>query len=804
MVGSRARTALVIASIVVGIFAVGVVQHIRTVVITEMQRAYDESNTAHATLFASGIDDDLLAVIARMPAVAAVAGGRGTTVNVAVAPGLWQPMSITAVPPRDEMVIDKVMLIDRLDGAPDQRGAEQGQWPTKGEILIERSALDAVDALPTGLRVGDTLQLETATGKLRTVTVAGFGYDASAPPSGFTGSANAYVDAETFERLGGATTYSSVALRVAGSSEQLLDVEYVRAIAEEAAAKIEKSGIGVRRLQVFRPGRLPLQDLFDAITLILTPLGILALVLGSFLVVNTMSALMAQQTRQIGVMKAVGAKRGQVLRMYVGAIFLYSLAALAVAVPLTMLLATALERFLGGFINLTTPGLVMPLNVLLIQVAIGLLVPLLAALVPIIRGTGISVREAISDYGVGKGQYGTNRLDRMVSALQGLSQPVKISLRNTFRRRTRLILTLITLVMGGMIFMTVGSVRSSLQGRVEEVLAYNQFDMRVGFGRAYRNSKLERAVRGVPGIDQLETWSGGQAIRMRPDGTESEPISLTALPPASTMVAPTLVSGRWLLPGDQNAIVLSQSILTDEPDIRLGDQIKLTIEEKERLWTVVGFAQTTEFSGNVSAYIAYDYFAAITNRLDEASSVLLTLAPDAPYTVGETAELLEEHLAASGLDVGQINTVERIRTFTGNFFTIIISLLLVMGVLIASVGALGLAGTMSTNVLERTREIGVMRAIGATDGAVLRIVLVEGALIGLLSWLAGAALAFPAGYLMSNAVGIALFQSPLTYIFSSNGVTQWLVIVIILATVASYLPARNASKLTVREVLAYE
>ncbi|MEZ4682184.1 MAG: FtsX-like permease family protein, partial [Caldilineaceae bacterium] len=188
----------------------------------------------------------------------------------------------------------------------------------------------------------------------------------------------------------------------------------------------------------------------------------------------------------------------------------------------------------------------------------------------------------------------------------------------------------------------------------------------------------------------------------------------------------------------------------------------------------------------------------------EAGRVLITLQPNAPHTIDETAELLESHLESVGLDVARVQTVARIRAFTGNFFDIIVSLLLVMGVLIASVGALGLAGTMSTNVLERTREIGVMRAIGATDNAVLRIVMVEGVLIGLLSWLVGAALAFPAGYAMSNAVGLALFQTPLTYIFSGNGVTQWLIIVLFLAIVASYLPARNASRLTVREVLAYE
>ena len=165
---------------------------------------------------------------------------------------------------------------------------------------------------------------------------------------------------------------------------------------------------------------------------------------------------------------------------------------------------------------------------------------------------------------------------------------------------------------------------------------------------------------------------------------------------------------------------------------------------------------------------------------------------------------MQETLDAQGYSVGQVFTINLIRQISGGIFDIIVYLLSAMGVLIATVGALGLTGTMSTNVLERTREIGVMRAIGATDGAIQRIVVVEGVLIGLISWLIGAALAYPAGAAISSGVGQVLFSTALPYTFSSTGVITWFFIVSILATLASFLPARNASKLTVREVLAYE
>jgi putative ABC transport system permease protein len=145
-----------------------------------------------------------------------------------------------------------------------------------------------------------------------------------------------------------------------------------------------------------------------------------------------------------------------------------------------------------------------------------------------------------------------------------------------------------------------------------------------------------------------------------------------------------------------------------------------------------------------------------------------------------------------------------VREDVENTVNIIVSFLAIMAILIAIVGGLGLMGTMSINALERTREIGVMRAVGASDGSVVRVFLVEGIFIGALSWLIGAVLALPISKLLSDAVGVALTEAPLSYTFSTNGALLWLAIALILAAMASFLPARSASRLTVREVLAYE
>ena len=97
-----------------------------------------------------------------------------------------------------------------------------------------------------------------------------------------------------------------------------------------------------------------------------------------------------------------------------------------------------------------------------------------------------------------------------------------------------------------------------------------------------------------------------------------------------------------------------------------------------------------------------------------------------------------------------------------------------------------------------------MRAIGASDGSVLKVVIVEGVLIGFLSWSMGTLLALPLSRVLSDAVGASIFQTALSYRFSLAGVELWLGVVMILAALASFWPAWNASRVTVRDVLAYE
>ena len=187
---------------------------------------------------------------------------------------------------------------------------------------------------------------------------------------------------------------------------------------------------------------------------------------------------------------------------------------------------------------------------------------MLAALVPVIGGARITVRQAISRYGLGTG-FGGNWLDRLIGRVRRLPRPLALSLRNTFRREARMTLTLITLVLGGVMFVIVLSVGDSLTNTLEVLLDDLGFDVAIGFGRLYRIARLVEVSERVPGVSRAEVWSFRGAELPLPGGEEHQ-VFLRSVPDGSGMFRPRIGSGRALLPDDRRAILLNSEIAADE------------------------------------------------------------------------------------------------------------------------------------------------------------------------------------------------------------------------------------------------
>jgi putative ABC transport system permease protein len=236
----------------------------------------------------------------------------------------------------------------------------------------------------------------------------------------------------------------------------------------------------------------------------------------------------------------------------------------------------------------------------------------------------------------------------------------------------------------------------------------------------------------------------------------------------------------------------------------VGDEVIIKMRDKEHPWRVVGIYKMV---GNVAPPLVYtngEYLSQSLNEVGMTSELRVTISPRDAASQARVAKALEAQFGRMGIQVAHVETAEEWRVLQGASLDLLVYFLLAMAVLIVIVGGLGLMSTMSMHVLERTREIGVMRAIGASSRSVFQIVVVEGVFIGAASWVLGALLSIPITLLLNQGVGVAVMTAPIDFLFGWDGLVIWLIGALALSALASIVPAWSASRLTIREVLAHE
>ena len=782
---NKVRTLLVVLSIAVGVFAVGMVSITFDILMNDMDKDYQSSNPYHAVIFTDILDTDTIAALKKTDGVGTVEGRGSVRAEVQLKDGTWKTLSVTSIPDVERMEI----------GVIRPQIANTLLHLNRHEIFIERSAMSVFNVKP-----GDTIQVRLSDKKIKELVVSAVVHDVTSYPFAFTDQIAAYVNQDTLVWLGGPYDFTQLLMTV---SENALDAEHVTAVAEAVGDKLEKGGRTVYYTSVYEPGKHFASSITSALGVIMSFLGVLAVMMSGFLVINTITALLTQHISQIGIMKTIGAEQKQVLQMYLVMVISFGVLAFLIALPLSALISFGISSGVAGYLNFDIQGFRIPFISIVLELIVALIVPLVAAMAPVLSGSRITIREAFSTYGMGKAASKENWIDRLLNKISFLSRPLIISIRNTFRRKARLMLTLITLTLGGAIFIGVFNVKASLYQEINDVMGYFISDVNIGFGRYYRQEEVYPLVEKVPGVELVEGW-GASMGEVYSGENVAEQVLIYAPPAGSEMIDPNIVSGRWLLPEDENAIVIGNHFLAKFPDYKVGDTLTIRLDGKDTDWKVVGIYSMAGTVVPPILYSNYGYLASVMGMVEKVSEIRVqTSYSDAvnQRRIGdEISKMLEDaEVSVSNMAIGD----EMIRSQNASI-DVLINFLLVMAVLIAVVGGLGLMGLMSMNVLERTREIGVMRSIGAADRSIITIVIVEGVMVGLISMVFGGILAIPITQVLDYVVGMAFIESPVKFIYSLEGIFFWMILIVVLSIVASILPARNAVRLTIRDVLAYE
>ncbi|MCL4297149.1 MAG: FtsX-like permease family protein [Anaerolineae bacterium] len=785
--GHKIRTLLAVLSIAAGVFALGAIFGMIDQLVPNLNRVHGTISPANITMYLRDrITQDTADRLKNIEGVVGVEVLNEMPIRYRLSPDQeWQPGALTMRADYEEQKFNLLQL-------------KAGEWPHRNDIGVDMRAFDSL-----GLKFGDTVMFELegsdralpVTGKIRHhfMTSPDFGDDP-----------RFFVDAQGLERFGVPDgEFNELLVRVEPYTEDL-----ARAIASEIKDRLGKEGVGIGVTYYSKPDEHWAKHFFDGLNLILQLLALVSLFMSVILVYNTLSALITEQTNQIGIMKALGGSTGVIIRVYLAGVLVYGLLALLVSLPLGAWVAFNASRYFLGIFNIDHNTFQLSPSALAVQAAAAVGVPLVAALIPVFRGALITVREAIASYGLG-GTFGSNPFDRLVERLgrRFLSAPNAMALSNLFRRKGRLGLTQLVLITAGTLFLMVMTLSNSITLTVNNELARRTYQSAIFFENNQRINRVVRLAESLPGVAKAELRFSQSASLLKTGQRTKEAgvgARLVGIPAGSDMYRPMIVAGRWLQAGDDRAIVINAET-AEENDIHVGDMVTLNLGELgDRSWQVIGFYRTVAvvpMPDNI--YAPQEAIFRATPKHNIGSQLLVRTVPQDAASVETVTRQLKDLFDGRNWDVEDSQTIHEDRSFFDNFFAQYIPMLLGLAVIMAIVGGIGLMGALSISVAERTKEIGVMRAIGAKTPVIMAMLILEGVLQGVISWLAAVPLSFLLGQPLAVLMGQAMFDIALDYQYHVTAMGIWLAMVVVISILASVMPARNATTISVRESLAY-
>lgn len=803
LIQRKGRTVLMVAGICLGVMGVTAVTEATGLLGGTFSYTTDATAAPNITVAVDSLPDSVVAALRQLPNVSRL------QVRTVYANAPW------ALPGGDGVA--SIQLNAYADTSNIGLAAFQltsGRMPRPGEVVM-----DTGDLAVQPLALGDTVKVGTLDGRLISLRVVGLARTQGGGLWHPHAQAIGYMSPEGIAQFSPpAGTASALPLSKGPpqffGSEVLVRTQDVGCVRQTAAAvtrTLQNGHVHTLDTQVrVADGDADTQLTVSGLLNLMHVLALVAMLLTSVLILNTVATLLAEQTAIIGAMKALGGTRGRIIWSYLASTGIAAMLGTALGLDLGLFVGYQLVTQLAAVVQQDVGLFQVTPDAVLAGAAVGLLAPLLAALVPLRNATRITVREAMAAYGV--------RGDAKVAGCAGsrwstwMPQPLLLGMRNLWRRPTRAALTTFTLTLTCAVFMAVQVVNASLGATLDQGFTTLSFhsDLRIRLDEPGATLPALSALRALPNVkyvdaidDELVTVAHGE-------------VDLHGLPAQTPLYQPHLVAGRWLRPGELGTLVIND-IAASRLRLRVGQHVSIqlfteqTAQAEQADWQIVGLVHdVTAVDGSANPQgrqgLAFTTLESL-NQLrqlapDAAARLWLRVRNQSPRAMAQVRGQVQQTLQRLGLSRNLDIQLSRDDLSALGPLPIIYGLFDATAILVALVGLLGLAHTVAAAVLERRLEIGILRSLGATGSCVGLVFWVEGVALVVCAWAAGAGIGLPIG--MAALQFLGAFFGPFDVSFNPLFIVTTLLLAVGIACAASSIPALSASHLRVREALRYE
>lgn len=770
-------TLVAILALTIGLWGVGTLLVSMHILINDLPENFSSTAPSHVTIVSKSFEKLNLEDL-RKRADMESAEFRGlASLRIEVRPDVWLPLKLQAISNPGELTIEKYFK---------QTGSAR---LSNNGILIERD-IRKVSKLATG----QSARVQSA-GKTLDVTITGVVFDPGRAPSTQDAVVYGYASKEYFAKLTGTPVNQRLIVRF-NNVQSIKDVE---ARFKELSTSFAQQGIAIDHFKIPRLNEHPHQFQLNTLLYLNGTIGLLAFVMAMVLVSQLMNSIFARQIRQIGIMKAVGATRAHIFKSYAGYILTMSAVSIIIGVPAAIFTGKFYSSFVADIINFDILTTQLPISLYLALIVFGFALPVVFSLPALLKGTNVSVLDAISDYGIKAESTGSSTK----SASLGNSGILNLAIRNLGRRKGRMLVTMITMALGVAIFLTGFNVRTSLREFLDASSASMKSDIIVVMKKGVPGTKAMESFKAIKGVKSVEGQIAGEIQIWSATSPTAKSFHLSAAPYDSKLKDNHLLKGTWLTGATDLEFVINQQAALEMQDVVVGDNYTLMIGKKAVPGKLVGVVR--EFS-SAAAYVDITKFNNAFNPEQKINKLMLSMEDRSYENVIGIKKQVESVIQRTGMDVVFVISQAEQSVVIFEHLNIILSILVFFSLLVLTVSAMGMGSAMGINVMERTREIGVLRAIGATPKMTTRLFVLEGFVISAISVIVGVILALPLSWLASIFFGDLILgdETPLDFAFSIPGFAVTLAITLAFGYIASRLPANKATKITVREAIAYE
>jgi|GEM_PF-1514304 len=789
LIKNKSKSILIILTLFVGMISVGVVVMINTVFVPDVYSEYSSALPKDAAIKSStGFDNDLLTEIRSMDGVKAASGTNRITVRLLLDSG-----SLNA----DLIAIDGSNSVNKL-----KKGDNTEILPSlrENEIFIDRAAMADIGKEP-----GDTITI-LYNGQKAEFVIKDTVYDASAEPYMLEGDVISFANQEAFEKLTGDGRFKDVNILVSGDNR---DRNHNLEIAGKVAALMESKGVEIDEIEVPNPGDFYASEILDAVTIILVLLGGMSVLLGIALIVNNVNNIMIQQTKYIGIMKAIGGRTRHMILMYTAFVLILGIIAFLLALPVASLVGYQVSKILAYMFNISLTGFRIPPELVAALLVSALVIPVLASIIPIIKGSRKTIYHALSHPPVRAVPNPGALTNRIRNRLPRIPSLLLISLRNNLRSRLRVILTIATLALSGSIMLTVMNLNNSFARGVEEVQAYYVIDGTIILNSFEDSKQMESLLADVPGVKSVEGWAFTVARFIEEDNLSSRKIKLMGPPSDSeifnwAVANERITDGRQIRENDTNAIVITNHLLNTYPDLSVGDTIQIKVNGIPSDFEVVGIMNMAGQPADPVLIVNYAYLNSLLHGKDRVQEICISTVEQTEAYQQQVFSNIEQKLLPMDITVFEtLPGADLLQKFQTPI-TVLVSLLAFLAAMLTVVGTIGQSGTLNLSVLERAKEFGIMRSMGVTNGKLNAMIVLEGLLLAAIAWALAIVISLPLTITANSMLGNLLFSCPLDFRVSVPGILLWLLVAILSSCIASIMPCRKLNRMITRDVLAYE